>query len=158
MKKTYSEAYYTSKQVSAMNKRWKLLSSDEKRSDLINRRTPSECRLEELLRKSGIEYSLQVPFSGFFLDFQIRPYRIAVEVDGGAHNYRDVRSRSATKDKVLTRAGWIVLHFTNGQVKREPSVVLRKIRDACEMCESWKHPAIARTQIRDNTVVVVPKQ
>ncbi len=156
-KKTYGEAHYIKHQFHNMQLHWKSLSTDEKRSELVAKRTRCEVILEEALRKEGISYSLQFPFMGYFLDFKLTPYQIAVEVDGGSHCYRDVRTKAEIRAKYLSRAKWTVLRFTNRQIRTETSVVLQIIKAAIAERESWKTPAIAAA-VFTNRVVVVPPQ
>jgi len=61
------------------------------------------------------------------LDFYCPSAKLAVELDGGGHNYRAGQSRDRTRSEFLARHGVIVLRFWNHQVRQELDSVLRAI-------------------------------
>jgi very-short-patch-repair endonuclease len=61
-------------------------------------------------------------------DFFARETLLVVEVDGAQHSRR--RHADARRDEKLWRAGYRVLHLPAELVRREPAVVLARIRAA----------------------------
>jgi Protein of unknown function (DUF559) len=61
------------------------------------------------------------------LDFYCPGAKLAIELDGGGHNYRAGQIRDRTRSEFLARHGVIVLRFWNHQVRRELDSVLRAI-------------------------------
>jgi very-short-patch-repair endonuclease len=68
----------------------------------------------------------------YVLDFYCPAAKLAIELDGGGHNYRKGRSRDCTRAAFLARHGILVLRFWNHQVHRELDSVLRAIWFALE--------------------------
>lgn len=108
-------------------KAWSKLSPDEKRSVQIERRTPSERNLERSLKLKGISHDVQVRVGCYFVDFQITPFRLAVEVDGGIHSEAKNVAYDAKRTKWLNKAGWTVIRFTNRQIADDVEGVVRQI-------------------------------
>jgi len=90
--------------------------------------TNSEAMLWERLRRGqlGVRFRRQHPFAPFILDFYAASVKLAVEVDGAAHDAR----RDAARDAELARAGVRVLRVQAWMVERHISVVLEVIRAA----------------------------
>jgi len=66
------------------------------------------------------------------LDFYCPSAKLAIELDGGGHNYRAGEIRDRTRSEFLARHGVVVLRFWNHQVRRELDSVLRAIWFALE--------------------------
>ena len=101
--------------------------------DLRRRQTPAEKKLWELLRGrrlDGFKFRRQHQFGPYILDFYCAEARVAVEVDG-AHHYEGLKkSADEARDEFLECQGMIVVRVSNRVVLEEPSVALRKIREA----------------------------
>jgi hypothetical protein len=69
---------------------------------------------------------------GYVLDFYCPSAKLAIELDGGGHNYRADQSRDRTRSEFLARHGLVVLRFWNHQVRQELDSVLRAIWFALE--------------------------
>ena len=92
--------------------------------------TPSEALLWSSIRagRLGVVFRRQVPLLGrFSADFCAPAVKLVVEVDGGYHIER--RAADARRDRVLERAGYRVLRFTDEQVVRLLGFVLECIRE-----------------------------
>jgi crossover junction endodeoxyribonuclease RuvC/BirA family biotin operon repressor/biotin-[acetyl-CoA-carboxylase] ligase len=74
----------------------------------------------------------QHPFNGYVLDFFCPSAKLAVELDGVAHNYHAGQTRDRTRMKILARKGIMVLRFWNHQVRQELDSVLQAIWLALE--------------------------
>jgi very-short-patch-repair endonuclease len=76
---------------------------------------------------AAYKFSRQYPFEDYVLDFYCPTAMLAIELDGGGHNYRTGQIRDRTRSEFLARHGVIVLRFWNHQVRRELDSVLRAI-------------------------------
>lgn len=106
------------------------------RARLLRRRaTEPERILWRHLRNrnfAGYKFRRQHPFNGYVLDFDCPSAKLAVELDGGGHNYRAGQTQNRRRSEFLTGHGLIVLRFWNHQVRQELDSVLRAIWFALE--------------------------
>ena len=65
----------------------------------------------EILR--GHKFRRQHPFDDYVLDFYCPNAKLAIELDGGGHNYRTGQIRDRTRSEFLARHGVVVLRFWN---------------------------------------------
>lgn len=84
------------------------------------------------LEKLNLDFVEQYPIRGsYILDFANPKLRIAVECDGSfwhpEGNYRDIK-----KNYFLKRRGWIVLRFSDKEIKEEIELCLEKIQETVE--------------------------
>src|SRR5947208_16273324 len=84
----------------------------------------------EILR--GHKFRRQHPFDDYVLDFYCPNANLAIELDGGGHNYRTGQIRDRTRSEFLARHGVVVLRFWNHQIRQELDSVLRAIWFALE--------------------------
>jgi very-short-patch-repair endonuclease len=61
------------------------------------------------------------------LDFYCAAANLAIELDGGGHNYRVDQTRDRRRSELLARRGIAVLRFWNHQIRRELDNVLEAI-------------------------------
>ena len=76
---------------------------------------------------AGYKFRRQHPFDGYVLDFYCPSAKLAMELDGGGHNYRAGQIRDRTRSQFLARHGVVVLRFWDQQVRQELDSVLRPI-------------------------------
>jgi very-short-patch-repair endonuclease len=76
---------------------------------------------------AGYKFRRQHPFESHVLDFYCPAAKVAIELDGGGHNYRLGQIRDRARSEFLARKGIIVLRFWNHQVRQELDSVLRAI-------------------------------
>src|SRR5436190_13722827 len=81
---------------------------------------------------AGHKFRRQHPFEDYVLDFYCPSAKLAIELDGGGHNYRAGQIRDRTRSQFLARHGVGVLRFWNHQVRQELDSVLRAIWFALE--------------------------
>ena len=81
---------------------------------------------------AGYKFRRQHPFDDYVLDFYRPSVKLAIELDGGGHNYRAGQTRDLTRSQFLARHGVIVLRFWNHQVRQELDSVVRAIWVALE--------------------------
>ncbi len=99
--------------------------------------TESERTLWRHLRNrnfAGYKFHRQHPLGCYTLDFYCPAAKLAIEVDGGGHNYLLGRIRDRTHSTVLANYGITVLRFWNHQVRHELDSVLKAIWFALEEC------------------------
>jgi very-short-patch-repair endonuclease len=81
---------------------------------------------------AGYKFRRQHPLDGYVLDFYFPSAKLAIELDGGGHNYRAGEIHDQTRSEFLARHGIVVLRFWNHQVRQELDSVLRAIWFALE--------------------------
>ena len=81
---------------------------------------------------AGYKFRHQHPRGCYTLDFYGPAAKLAIEVDGGGHNYLQGRIRDRTRSTVLANYGITVLRFWNHQVPHELDSVLKAIWFALE--------------------------
>jgi very-short-patch-repair endonuclease len=97
--------------------------------------TDTERILWRHLRKpnfAGYKFRRQHPSDRYILDFYCPATKVAIELDGGGHNYYVGQIRDRTRSEFLGRKGIIVLRFWNHQVRQELDSVLKAIWFALE--------------------------
>src|SRR5215469_5798489 len=81
---------------------------------------------------AGYKFRRQHSFDDYVLYFYCPSAKLAIELDGGGHNYRSGQTRDRTRSQFLARHGVIVLRFWNHQVRQEFDSVVRAIGFALE--------------------------
>jgi len=84
------------------------------------------------LRERGFHIRRQAPFKGYYLDFVCYSRRLVIEVDGGQHADDVQAEHDAVRDAILRRAGFRVLRFWAGDVRRDLDWVMDQIVVALE--------------------------
>jgi very-short-patch-repair endonuclease len=111
---------------------------------LRNKATDTEHILWRHLRNrnfAGYKFRRQHPLDCYILDFYCPTAKLAIELDGGGHNYRVAQIRDRARSEFLAGEGIIVLRFWNHQVRRELDGVLQAIWFALqERCSSNPSP------------------
>jgi very-short-patch-repair endonuclease len=79
------------------------------------------------LRADGFHIRRQAPFRGYFLDFVCFERRVVIEVDGGGHGDDEQAQHDRLRDSVLTREGFRVLRFWNGDVRKNLDGVMYSV-------------------------------
>ena len=96
-----------------------------------NRNNPTEAeeKLWQAIRKrkiNGYKFLRQKPVRHFILDFYCSQLMLGIEVDGSSHIEKMEYDRQ--RDLILQYHGIRILRFTNEEVKKDFTRVLRKIR------------------------------
>ena len=97
---------------------------------LRKRATAPERTLWRYLRNrnfAGYKFRRQHQLNPYTLDFYCPSAKLAVELDGGGHNYFLARAHDRTRARFLTQHGTLVLRFWNHQVRKELDSVLQAI-------------------------------
>ena len=94
--------------------------------------TPHERILWHALRRNqldGYHFRRQQVIDGYIADFYCHAASLVVETDGPIHD--EQRGYDEERDETLARRGLLVLRVRNGEIERDLSGVLAKIRDVC---------------------------
>lgn len=100
------------------------------RKALRNRLTPAEARLWAYLQRAQLEgrkFRRQHSVGGYILDFYCPSERLAVELDGAAHDSDMAQQYDRERDRFLRHCGILVLRFENKWVFQQPDAVLAEI-------------------------------
>jgi very-short-patch-repair endonuclease len=92
--------------------------------------TSAEMQLWGVLRRSqfhGAHFRRQQIIAGFIVDFYCHAARLAIEVDGAAHDGQE--EYDSARDEALTGYGVRVLHIGNEDVERHMPDVLKRIAE-----------------------------
>ena|SRR6516162_3089525 len=92
--------------------------------------TPQERRLWRHLRNrqfEGWKFRRQHPIEPYILDFYCPKAHLAIELDGGGHNFSSKESFDQERTKFLESKGIAVLRFWNPQITKELDSVLETI-------------------------------
>jgi very-short-patch-repair endonuclease len=81
---------------------------------------------------AGYKFRRQHPIDPYTLDFYCPTAKLAIELDGGGHNYRGGQMRDQRREKFLVNKGIAVVRFWNHQVREELDSVLQAIWFALE--------------------------
>jgi very-short-patch-repair endonuclease len=102
--------------------------------ELRRQMTPAERRSRNGLRAnrlSGLQFRFQQVIDGFIVDFYCHAAAVVMEVDGPVHE--DRADYDAGRDRLLTSRGLQIVRFTNEQVDRLLSEVLRRVEPICRV-------------------------
>jgi very-short-patch-repair endonuclease len=91
--------------------------------------TEPEKKLWEYLRKKPLRYKFrrQHPFSLYILDFYCHKAKLAIEIDGEYHDYKEQKDLDNKRTNEISRLGVFELRFTNNEVLNNFEVVVRSI-------------------------------
>jgi very-short-patch-repair endonuclease len=97
---------------------------------LRHEQTSAEKRLWSAIRNrqlAGLKFRRQHPYGRFILDMFCVEHQLAIEVDGGIHLTPEQAAHDADRSDYLALQGVRVVRFTNEEIERNLSDVLRKI-------------------------------
>jgi very-short-patch-repair endonuclease len=90
---------------------------------------------------AGYKFRRQHPFDPYTLGFYCPTAKLAIELDGGGHNYLVGQRRHRRRSTSLAHHGIVVLRFWNHQVRKELDSILQAIWLALEKrCEKNPSP------------------
>ena len=101
--------------------------------------TKPERKLWSTLRRDqleGFHFRRQHPIGPYVLDFYCPSIRLALEIDGGQHNYDDRQSRDRRRTRWLASKGITVLRFWNNDVTENLEGVWSEIIRVAESLRS----------------------
>lgn len=90
---------------------------------------------------AGYKFRRQHPLDRYILDFYCPVAKLAIELDGGGHNYPVGQIRDRARSEFLAHEGIIVLRFWNHRIRQELDSVLQAIWFALQKrCSSNPSP------------------
>jgi len=114
----------------------------------IARRLRKDMSLPEVLlwqelrkRPGGFRFRRQFPVAPFVADFACLEVRLAIEIDGEAHNRGDRPERDGARDAALTRQGFSMLRILAVDVLKDLQMCLDGIVAACSERGPLHQPA-----------------
>ena len=81
---------------------------------------------------SGYKFRKQVPQSPYTLDFACLKVRLAIEVDGEAHNRGDQPQRDIVRDRIMAERGFRTLRLPAYEVLKNIEGCVMAIVTACD--------------------------
>jgi very-short-patch-repair endonuclease len=78
----------------------------------------------------GLSFRRQTPIGSYIVDFVCHAARVVVEIDGETHDFEARQRSDGIRDRWLASRGYVVLRFTNDDVRSNLEGVLLTIRDA----------------------------
>jgi very-short-patch-repair endonuclease len=97
--------------------------------------TPAEKALWEALRRAASKaahFRKQAPLGPFIVDFLSHAARLAIELEGGAHDAPDVAASDVERRAWIEGRGYLVLRFQNADVLNDPEKIARYIAAMAE--------------------------
>ena len=104
--------------------------------------TSSEFKAKKILEDHGFSVIHNQCLYGYYPDLRIAGTKLLIEIDGGYHSSRNQKEKDAQRTKNLERGGFIVLRFTNAQIKN-PDLLISKVRAALGIREIKKPEIVA---------------
>ncbi|WP_319479929.1 DUF559 domain-containing protein [uncultured Draconibacterium sp.] len=111
----------------------------EKAKLLRNNMTKAELSLWEHLKGKkvlGLRFRPQHPIDIFIADFYCHPLKLVIEVDGGIHKSREQREYDFGRTGELNYWGIEVIRFTNEEIEKDISQVIKSIKQKCTIRQS----------------------
>lgn len=125
------------------------------RHRLANRPTESEIIFESLLKDLDINYRAQKGFMSqhktfVILDFWVpKPYRVAIEIDGGYHDLPEQRIKDYNKDQYLKSRLFHIIRFKNEELLDVEKVKLRLL----DFLEKAKNENTSKRKRKDRIIL-----
>ncbi|MGN6150318.1 MAG: endonuclease domain-containing protein [Rhizomicrobium sp.] len=79
------------------------------------------------LNARGYHFRRQAPMRGYFLDFVEHSGRVAIELDGSQHGFRQNIQHDRKRDDAIAAEGYLVLRFWNDEVRENLDGIVEAI-------------------------------
>jgi len=83
-------------------------------------------------RLETLSFRRQAPIGPYIVDFVCHSARLVVEVDGASHDFESRQHRDHIRDAWLGTRGYLVLRFSDADVRRTLAGVLRRIQEIAQ--------------------------
>ncbi len=80
----------------------------------------------------GYTFNRQKPLNNFIVDFYCKPLNLVIEVDGSYHFEDEQKIKDAERQHALQAMGINFLRFHDEEIRKDMSVVLKKIEKYIE--------------------------
>ncbi len=104
----------------------------ERRRELRRNQTEAEKALWKLIRArqvQGMKFFRQYSVGPYIIDFYCPTLKLAIELDGGQHNYDEIRKIDNVRTDYLKAHGIDVIRFWNHEVLQHLDSVVAKIAE-----------------------------
>lgn len=117
-----------------MSKELYLEELKEVRKRLRKNPTATEEKLWQSIRKMqlGYKFRRQVSIGYFVVDFYCKDLNLAIEIDGGVHQQKQIKERDKIREEVIRSDGVHFLRFTVHQIENDFKKVLAIIKETCD--------------------------
>ncbi|WP_448657934.1 endonuclease domain-containing protein [Sphingomonas sp. CJ99] len=95
------------------------------------------------LRPGGFKFRRQHPIGPYSLDFACLSARLAIEIDGEAHDRGNALDKDQVRDRTLMACGFRTLRIPARDVMRSADDVVNVIVRACQAPRPLHHPPMA---------------
>jgi very-short-patch-repair endonuclease len=102
----------------------------QRRRELRHNQSDAERALWAKVRDKqvfGMKFFRQYSIGPYILDFYCPTVKLALELDGGQHNYSDEREHDAARSEYLKAQGIDVMRFWNNEVLFDIESILSKL-------------------------------
>ncbi len=99
--------------------------------------TPGELKVWQYLRAHRfmqLDFTRQKPIANYIVDFYCKKYKLAIEIDGHSHEFKDVIAKDAKKEAFLQTIGITIIRVKEVEVLKEVTLLL----DQIEAFVRWK--------------------
>lgn len=122
---------------------WEDLTQSERRARLVMQSTDSEITLRRMLLdhpRTVEKFLFQAPIKTYFADFLFPREKLIVELDGAVHRGTRAKIDDARRTRHLNRAGYHVIRFWNGELRKSPARVMVQILNALDKTDGYEVP------------------
>ncbi len=109
---------------------------------LRKQQTEAEEILWQLLRNRkvcNLKFRRQHAFENYVLDFYCHEMKLVIEADGSIHNQPDVKVYDNARTKRLNEVGITVLRFTNDEIEKNPTTIIKTIENWVKKIKNEKN-------------------
>ncbi len=78
----------------------------------------------------GVEFHRQVPILEYIVDFYCHELKLAIEIDGGIHRYKE--EEDIRRQRMMQRYDITFIRFTNKEIKEDMSNVLWRLKQTVQ--------------------------
>ena len=82
----------------------------------------------------------QYSVNGFVVDFYIRKFKIAIELDGNIHSIEGAKEHDIERQKIIEKYNITFIRFTNEEVKNDLTSVIKKLK---QLINTFDIPKVA---------------
>ena len=102
--------------------------------------TYAEIMLWKALRNKtlmGFDFDRQRPIDNYIVDFYCKVLKLAIEIDGGSHDYEEIANKDKIREINLNSFGITILHFKESEVRKDIKGVLSTIEKWVMENQKW---------------------
>jgi very-short-patch-repair endonuclease len=85
----------------------------------------------------GFDFDRQRPIDNYIVDFYCKVLKLAIEIDGGSHDYEEIAIKDKIRETNLNSLGITILHFKESEVRKDIKRVLSTIEKWVMENQKW---------------------